>query len=254
MKLLTAYLYNAENFFFEKEISIQKNLRASERKGEEVFILPPNSTLVKPPLVDGIINPLSFFDKNTDEWRCGESHVGEEAWEKDNGTQITIKSPGPLPENLTQVQPDHQLLPFLRFDDILQKWVLDSSKRESLEQTIWKLRKQKREVICQSDILYKKTVDTVEKEFFIHMDTVSYNDVLLAAQNAFFTGDLETTRNWITATGEIVALNGHDFQSILAAYGARREEQVYSSNAAWQEDIQLDDDSLLGLYSTLILG
>ena len=75
---------------------------------------------------------------------------------------------------------------------------------------------------------------------------------MLAAQEAMLSGDMTTTKRWVTADNVDVQLNGNDFVAIARLYGARRQSLVYKSNEAWQEDTERENDELIELYRSLI--
>ena len=107
---------------------------------------------------------------------------------------------------------------------------------------IWDRMKDLRNKKCNADLEYNGHL--------YHVDSVSLNDLTLAAQSYQMTGRTEPMR-WVTADDIDVQLTGSDFVQILQAYANRRAEQVYWSNDQWRVYTEFTMDALVAVLDGL---
>lgn len=216
----------------------QEDVKASSDK--PVYLKPLNCTFQVPPVVNNE-RRVAKFDLETNSWIIVDDFRGLKVVEKATKKVITWNQIGRLPEEYTFKQYDNDLVNYISWID--ESWKVSEEGRQLLIDDIWNLRKAIREAECSSDISYN--------DHLIHVDPTSFNDIMLAAQEALISGDMTTSKRWVTADNLDVQLNGYDFIAIARAYGARRQRLVYESNEAWQEDIQRTNEELVEVYKDL---
>lgn len=209
--------------------------------GEPVFMSIPYTTFVAP-AGDVGEGRVQFFDPKSNSWRIT---IDNRETNVINVKTKEIKKWGKigpiLDPDYTADIPTSDRLPFVTW--VNGEWTVTPGQRDFLLDDIWHIRKLIRDAECASDLEYNGHV--------YHVDAVSFNDIMLAAQEALLTQDFVTTRRWVTADSIDVQLNGADFVAIMQLYGARRQRLVYSSNEAWQHDTTLTTDALFALRNDL---
>lgn len=218
------------------------DVKASDRVGKEVYFIPPYTTTVAPNLNFKQAHRVQKFDIDSKSWIIVDDFRGMKVVNKDTKEESTWEKLGPLPKEYTFRTIPKDIKKYVAWSGT--EWEVSVSGREKLINDIWDIRKRKRELECTSDLEYKGHM--------IHVDTTSFNDIMLAAQEALLSGDMTTTKRWVTADNVDVQLNGQDFLAIAKLYGARRQTLVYQSNEAWQEDTTLSNDELVELYRSLM--
>lgn len=202
-----------------------------------VYVVPPNATFEKPPVVSQI-HRVAKFDMNSKSWSVVDDYRGLPVVNKTTKEKTTWTKLGNLPKEYTFKTYDEDLKKYVKWDGL--NWTIDEEGRTLLLADIWDIRKSIREQECSSDIEYNGNL--------IHVDAVSFNDIMLAAQEAILSGDMTTSKRWVTADNVDVQLNGNDFIAIAKLFGARRQKLVYESNEAWQRDEEESTESLIEIY------
>ena len=209
-------------------------------KDKPVYVIPANTTFEKPPVV-GQIHRVARFDIKTNSWTVVDDFRGLPVYNKETKEKVEWKDIGNLPKEYTFKVPDIELIPYLSWGTT--DWVVSDEGRTKLIDDIWAIRKTLREAECSSDIEYNGHM--------IHVDAVSFNDIMLAAQEALVSGDMTTSKRWVTADNLDVQLNGNDFIAIARLFGARRQKLVYESNEAWQHDAESSTEELIQIFKEL---
>ena len=237
----TLYHYDPKTGLLVSSSTAQVDVKASVNK--EVYIIPPFSTFQVPPVVEESAR-VAKFNTITNSWTVVDDFRGYEVVNKETKEIVIWTEIGPIPEQYTFDIYERELKPYIVYSDT--GWVLSDTGRADLIDAIWKLRKCNREIECSSDIEYKGHL--------IHVDAVSFNDIMLAAQEAILSGDMTTSKRWVTADNLDVQLNGNDFVAIAKLYGARRQKLVYESNEAWKADTEASDEELIEIFRDLKRG
>lgn len=96
--MLEVYLYNENNEYIGKSLTM---LDPEETKvqGKDVWLMPPNSTAVKPDEREGRV-PVW----NGASWDYVEDHRGERGWV--NRAPVVVEALGPLPEGFSAEEPE----------------------------------------------------------------------------------------------------------------------------------------------------
>jgi hypothetical protein len=96
--MLEVYLYNENNEYVGKSMTM---LDPEETKiqGKDVWLMPPNSTALKPDEREGRV-PVW----NGASWDYVEDHRGERGWV--NRAPVVVKALGPLPEGFSAEEPE----------------------------------------------------------------------------------------------------------------------------------------------------
>jgi hypothetical protein len=220
--------------FIDKTVA-QIDVKASVDK--PVYVIPSYSTFEKPPVVSQAYR-VAKFDMNSRSWSVVDDYRGIPVVNKTTKEKITWTKLGNLPKEYTFKTYDDDLEKYVKWDGL--DWTIDDEGRTLLLADIWSIRKSIRELECSSDIEYNGNL--------IHVDPASFNDIMLAAQEAILSGDMTTSKRWVTADNVDVQLNGNDFIAIARLFGARRQKLVYESNEAWQRDEEESTDSLIEIY------
>ena len=99
--MLKIYLYNDTNEYDGESVTM---LDPEETKiqGKDVWLMPPNSTTLKPELKEGYV-PVW----NGKLWEYVEDHRGEKGWV--GGVSVVIEELGPLPADFTVEAPEPTL-------------------------------------------------------------------------------------------------------------------------------------------------
>lgn len=230
------YRYNPDNgLLITAFVGTVDNLASKD--GKIVYALPPNVTDIAPG--ENVSGRVQFFDKSSNSWRYTEDNRGKQVINKATKEIKTWDKIGLIPNEYTTDIPDANVLSYMSWQGTY--WDIVGEDRDRLLDDIWRLRKQKRDEECASDIVYKGHP--------IHVDEISFADITLAAQEAIITNDMITTRRWITADDINVQLNGADFVAIMRMYGERRQRLVYESNEAWQRDLNKSTKELITLLN-----
>lgn len=230
------YRYNPNNGLLITTFAGTVDNLAS-KDGKIIYALPPNVTDIAPG--ENIPGRVQFFDKSSNSWRYTEDNRGKQVINKSTKEIKTWDEIGLIPNEYTTDIPDANVLSYMSWQGTY--WDIVGKDRDRLLDTIWKLRKQKRDAECASDLIYKGHP--------IHVDEISFVDITLAAQEAIITNDMITTRRWVTADDVNVQLNGADFVAIMRMYGERRQRLVYESNEAWQRDLNKSTKELITLLN-----
>ena len=233
------YQYDPETGLLKSSFEAQIDVKMS-KNGETVYLLPPNATFVKPPTTVATLH-VAVFDRETNSWKVIKDYRGKQVANIYTKEIITWDKIGDIPENYTLNLYSMDMVDYIEWNG--SGWVISGKGRKRLLDEIWILRKSKREQQCSSDLLYK--------DHMIHVDAVSFNDIMLAAQEALILGDMTTTKRWITADNIDVELNGYDFIQIARLYGERRQALVYESNEAWQQDTERSNAELVAIFKEL---
>ena len=233
------YHYDPETGLLKAQSVAKIDPKAS--KDEIVYVVPPYSTFQTPPEVHQVYR-VARFDINTNSWSIVDDFRGLTAINKQTKESVVWNKIGPLPKEYTFKKIEKDLYRYVTWNGT--DWFVDENGRQRLIDDIWELRKNLREQECVSDIEYSGHM--------IHVDPVSFNDIMLAAQEALLSGDMTTTKRWVTADNVDVQLNGNDFIAIARLYGARRQRLVYESNEAWQHDTEKSTEALIETYRALI--
>lgn len=95
--MLEIYLYDENNEYVGKSVTM---LDPEETKiqGRDVWMMPPNSTVMKPEIHKGFV-PVW----NGEAWDYVEDHRGEKGWV--NRVPVEIKELGPLPDGFSVEEP-----------------------------------------------------------------------------------------------------------------------------------------------------
>ena len=178
------------------------------------------------------------FDTANKEWVVTRDMHGSKCINVHTKQIDTFGGHGSLPQGYSSNIPDEFLLPYLVYNQDNADWVPNETLRNKLIDDIWNIRKAVRDEACDADIKYNGHL--------FHVDSpTSMNDLILAGQQALLSGDLTTTRHWVTADSQNVEITGEDILNILKQCGARRERLVFASNAAWEEDCLKSMEELL---------
>lgn len=235
------YKYDPKTGLLLSSFVATLDVKAS-KDGKNVYILPPNTTFSAPDPNFKQAYRIQKYDVATDGWIIVDDFRNCVVTNKETKEEITWNEVGPLPKEYTFKQIEADIKPYVGWNGT--EWAVTEEGRTKLLDDIWKLRKSQREQTCYSDLEYNGHL--------IHVDATSFNDIMLAAQEAMLSGDMTTTKRWVTADNVDVQLNGNDFVAIARLYGARRQSLVYKSNEAWQEDTERENDELIELYRSLI--
>ena len=229
--------YDKDTRLFVREVYAQLNDVATERTGKEVYFVIPYTTETEPPssVPQGY---AAVYNLEEDNWTQIEDHRGQMVYNVELNEIVPYNQLGPIVDPYVAEYPDTEVLKYMRYDGT--KFVLN---REQILELIWEMRKTIRDITCASDLEYNGHM--------YHVDAVSLNDIMLAAQEAILAQDFTTTKRWVTADDINVLLTGTDFVAIMRLYGARRQQLVYESNDAWQSDITKTDDELIAMYREL---
>ena len=231
------YEYDKDTRLFVREVYAQLNDVATERTGKEVYFVIPYTTETEPP--SGVPQGYAAaYNLEEDNWNQIEDHRGQMVYNVELNEIVPYNQLGPIVGPYVAEYPDTDVLKYMRYDGT--KFVLN---REQILELIWEMRKTIRDSTCASDLEYNGHM--------YHVDAVSLNDIMLAAQEAILSQDFTTTKRWVTADDINVLLTGTDFVAIMRLYGDRRQQLVYESNDAWQSDITKTDDELIAVYREL---
>ena len=96
--MITIYTYDENNEYLGKSATIL-DPEESKKQGKDVLMMPPNSTTIKPDVIEGYA-PVW----NGDAWEYIEDHRGEKGWV--NRVPFEIKELGPLPADFTTDEPE----------------------------------------------------------------------------------------------------------------------------------------------------
>jgi len=235
---MKCYRYDSDTFeYIGEEEAIENTVTNSQT---QKWFVPANCTFEIPPRQkEGYV---ILFDKSLQIWynEIDNRHT----WVVDIETHKKFQygKLGEIPSTLTTVEPNWEYEKWLKFDFNEQAWTFDTTKRNELLEHLWELRKEIRTLKCESDIDYNGHL--------VHVDPISFNDIMLAFQNAMFTNDMSTPRRWVCANGD-VEFTGQDFMTIMQLYGARRERLVFESNDGWRRDTLKHDEFLLSTLTEL---
>ena len=232
------YKYNPDNGLLVTSFVGTIDKLAS-KDGKIVYVTIPNVTDIAPG--EDIPGRVQFFDKSSNSWRYTEDNRGKQVINKLTKEIKTWDAIGLIPNEYTTDIPKPNVLRYMSWQGTY--WDIVGEDRDRLLDDIWRLRKQKRDEECASDLVYKGHP--------IHVDEISFVDITLAAQEAILVNDMITTRRWITADDTNVQLNGGDFIAIMRMYGDRRQRLVYESNEAWQQDLTRSTEELLSILKRL---
>lgn len=232
------YKYDPQTGLLINSFVASVDVRASIDK--KVYIIPPNCTDQKPPQVDQSYR-VARFNVKSNSWNVVDDYRGCEVYDVETKQSVVWDKLGPLPKEYTFISYDKELINYIEWNG--DEWVITANGREQMINDIWDLRKSKREAECSSDIEYQGHM--------IHVDAVSFNDIMLAAQEALVSGDMTTTKRWVTADNVDVQLNGNDFITIARLFGERRQRLVYESNEAWQQDTERSNEELIEVLKEL---
>lgn len=236
------YKYDPQTGLLISSFEAEIDTRASKQVGKEVYFCPPNTTTVAPDPNFNQSHRVQKYDDASKSWIIVDDFRGMKVFNKTTKEEMIWKEIGPLPKEYTFKSIPTDIKKYVEWTGV--SWEVSESGREKLLDDIWYIRKNKREIECTSDIEYNGHK--------IHVDPTSFNDIMLAAQEALLSGDMTTTKRWVTADNVDVQLNGQDFLAIAKLYGSRRQSLVYQSNEAWQEDTKLSNNELIELYRSLI--
>ena len=103
------------------------NKRHLPEGDRERYAIPANSTAVEPPRKRA--GKERVFDPKTQTWTHVEDHRGEAVFETATGQPRKIEDLGPLPEEVTPLQPR----PFDRWNSKTRTWTEDAGKRAEQE-------------------------------------------------------------------------------------------------------------------------
>lgn len=232
------YHYDPKTGLLVSYSEAQLDVKASTNK--PVYVIPPNSTFEKPPVVNQP-NRVAKFNTKTRSWTTVDDYRGMTVVNKDTKERVVWKEIGFIDNKYTFVDYDDDIKAYIIWNG--SEWEISEEGRTKLLDDIWELRKDIREKECSSDLNYNGNM--------IHVDPVSFNDIMLAAQEAILSNDLTTTKRWVTADNVDVQLSGNDFIAIARMFGERRQRLVYDSNEAWQQDTQETNESLVGIFREL---
>lgn len=235
------YQYDPKTGLLISSFTIEPDVKAS-KDGKEVYFCPPNTTFVAPDPNFKQAFRIQKFDVRSNSWIITDDFRGCKVANKNTKEIVVWDKLGPLPKDYTMRLPEDQLVKYVEWGTT--GWVLSEQGRTDILDDIWSMRKMKREKECSSDLEYNGHM--------IHVDATSFNDIMLAAQEAMISEDMTTTKRWVTADNVDVQLNGNDFIAIARLFGSRRQDLVYRSNEAWQEDTQRTDEELIDLYKRLM--
>lgn len=235
-----AYLYNSDTFQYIGCMEMTLDKRHFQNTGIKKYFCPANATTKVPP--DPEANKIIQFNIFAGCWELVDNFIGQNVIDKSTKIISQVKSIGPIPENLTLNIPSADKVKYLVWSEEISDWVVSEDGRKLLLDDIWKVRKANRDAMCNSDIEYNGHM--------IHVDEVSFKDILLAAQEASI-APANFPKRWITADSTEVMLEAVDFIAILTAYGARRQQLVYTSNEAWANDTTLTNEQLFNLLAEL---
>ena len=233
------YHYDRETGLLISTSEAQLDVNKPNTKDE--YIIPAFSTFAEPPVVKQI-HRVAKYDINTDSWTVVDDFRDMTVYDKTTKEAIVWKKLGNLPRQYTFKPYEPDLKEFVEWNG--SDWSVSEKGREILLDRIWDVRKAIREQECASDLEYKGHM--------IHVDATSFNDIMLAAQEAILMDDMTTSKRWVTADNVDVQLNGNDFVAIAKLFGIRRQRLVYESNEAWQNDTQQSNETLVELYRSLI--
>ena len=232
------YHYDPKTGLLISYSTAELDVKAS--KDNPVYIVPANTTFAKPPVVEQV-HRIAKFDIKTNSWTVVDDFRGLPVYNKNTKEKVEWKTLGNLPKEYTFKAPDADLAPYLSWGTT--DWIVSDEGRAKLIEDIWTIRKSIREAECSSDIEYNGHM--------IHVDAVSFNDIMLAAQEALISGDMTTSKRWVAADNVDVQLNGNDFIAIARLFGARRQKLVYESNEAWQNDVETSTEDLIKVFKEL---
>ena len=228
------YHYDPKTGLLISTSEAQKDVRSSDPNR---YIIPINATFAEPPVVQQL-HRVARFDTVTNSWTVVDDFRKMTVYNKTTKDAVVWSELGNLPREYTFKAYDEDLKEFVEWNG--SAWVISEDGRERLLDIIWSIRKRIREAECSSDLEYNGHM--------IHVDAISFNDIMLAAQEAIYSGDMTTSKRWVTADNLDVQLNGHDFVAIAKLFGVRRQRLVYESNEAWQQDTFKSNDELVELY------
>ena len=234
------YHYDAKTGEYLKSSLAQVDAKSSKHSTK--YFIPPYSTLEEPPKVLQSYR-VAVFDFEYNSWKIVEDYRGQKAINKTTKEITTWTEIGPLPRTMTFVEYDPDLKDYITWSDEKIDWVIDDDGRTRLLNDIWELRKTIRNRKCNEDVIYGGHA--------VHVDPVSLNDLLLAAQEALLANDMVTTKRWITSDATNVQYNGNDFVEIVRLFGERRQRLVYQSNEDWINDNNASTESLIEIYKSL---
>lgn len=235
-----AYLYNRDTLQYTGYMEMTYDKRHFQNTGVMKYLCPANATTNVPP--DPEENKVIMFNVFSQNWELVDNYIGNNVIDKTTKVISEVKTIGPIPENVTLIIPSLDKFKYVVWLEEVGEWVINDEGRKLLLDDIWKIRKAQRDATCNSDIDYNNHL--------IHVDEVSFKDILLAAQEATI-APANFPKRWITADSTEVMLEAVDFINILTAYGARRQQLVYSSNEAWANDTTLSNEQLLTLLTEL---
>lgn len=95
--MLKIYTYN-ENNEYSGESATMLDPEETKLQGKDVWLMPPNSTVVPPEIREGYV-PVW----NGEAWDYVEDHRGEKGWV--NRAPVEIKELGPLPDGFSAEEP-----------------------------------------------------------------------------------------------------------------------------------------------------
>ena len=238
------YKYDPQTGLLISSFEAELDTRATKVAGKEVYFCPPYTTEVAPDPNFNQAYRVQKYDDASKSWIIVDDFRGLKVINKETKEEITWNELGPLPKEYTFKSIPKGLKKYVAWSGT--DWSISEEGRDKLLDDIWTIRKILRESTCQSDIEYNGHK--------IHVDPTSFNDIMLAAQEAMISGDMTTTKRWVTADNVDVQLNGNDFVAIARLYGARRQQLVYKSNEDWQHDTTLTNEELVEVYNKLLKG
>lgn len=125
---MEVYNYDPNTNEFIDASLAKVDVRASQRLGEEVYLLPANATFEKPPTVSkGFV---AVFVNGA--WDVVEDNRKTIIYDKENPAQsILVNFLGPISKGFTTQKPD---CPFPMWDEANNKWIVNEEKRQIREQ------------------------------------------------------------------------------------------------------------------------
>ena len=233
------YHYDPKTGLLLAQSIAQIDVKAST-DGKIVYMIPPNTTFAVPPTNVGPYR-VAKYNPALNSWNIVDDFRGRKVVKTSTKEIITWNEIGAIPKGYTFDIYSSDIAKYVEWNG--SGWVISEEGRNLLIEDIWTLRKNIREQECSSDLEYNGHL--------IHVDATSFNDIMLAAQEALISGDMITTKRWVTADNVDVQLNGSDFINIARLFGERRQRLVYESNEAWQQDMERSDTELVEIFRTL---